>query len=90
MSSYQNMSQAALGQLSGLGAHLQMNPLEGVNIRNLSMKDLETMLLLLTQEYDRRTMDTPLQGPTRRQLQTDETLKNAWEQYEIIAKLKGK
>lgn len=65
------------------------NPLEGVDIKALSMNDLELMIQVLTKEYDRRHMDTPLPSPTRRQLQTNPALKEAYEAMQIILKLQG-
>lgn len=66
------------------------SPLQGLNLRDMPMHDLEQLILAVTQEHDRRTMDTPLPAPTRRQIQSDEALKNAYEALSIIMKLKGK
>jgi len=65
------------------------HPLEGVDIRAIPMDHLELMIEVLAKEYDRRTMDTPLPSPTRRQLQNNEALKNAYEAMHIVLKLQG-
>lgn len=52
-------------------------------------KELERMIEVFAKEYDRRTMDTPLQGPTRRQLKENESLGNAWNEMMVIWKLIG-
>ena len=95
---YINQMSAQQAALGGLGNYAQsigqmaqrQNPLIGVDITSIPMSEIEMMLTILTKEYDRRTMDTPLTGPTRRQLQADETLKRAWEEFEVLRKLKGK
>lgn len=88
MMAAQNMQNS----ISGLGQYSQprQNPLAGYDIRSTPLDELEQMIAFLAKEYDRRTMDTPLTGPTRRQLLEDVTLKEAWDQFEVLRKLKGK
>jgi hypothetical protein len=54
------------------------------------MKELEKMIICVTQEYERRTLDTPLPSPTRRQLNNNEALKLAWDEFNVVWKLTGK
>lgn len=94
-SDYEKMTamQNAYNQQSALGNFMkaaQRNPLDGYDIRNCPMDELELMIEVLAKEYDRRTMDTPLPSPTRRQLQNNEALKNAYEAMQIVLKLQGK
>lgn len=91
MANMQNsaLQNSALGSgLAGLNQY-RSNPLEGYDISSIPKLELEKMLSYLSQEYDRRTMDTPLPSPTRRQLQNNEALKNAYEAMQIVMKLQG-
>lgn len=77
----------------GLGAMFNQrvkNPLDGYDIKSIPMEDLSIMIEVLAKEYDRRTMHTPMPGPTRHELQSNEALKNAWDAYQVIKKLQGK
>lgn len=87
MMAQQAMTQQSLGGLSNQG--YRTNPLDGYDIKSIPLSELERMLGILATEYDRRTMHTPMQGPTKDQLNKSEALKNAWDEYQIIAKLQG-
>lgn len=66
------------------------HPLDGVDIKSIPMDELNLMLDVIAKEHDRRTRHTPLKGPTKAELESDEALRNAWEAYEIVRNLKGK
>jgi hypothetical protein len=76
----------------GLGAmfNQRVNPLDGCDIKSIPLEELSIMIEVLVKEYDRRTMHTPMQGPTRHELESNEALKNAWDAYQVIKKLQGK
>jgi hypothetical protein len=68
-----------------IGAH----PLEGYDLTKLSISQLESIIETAQRAYDHKTLDTPLVGPTRRHLNNNPALREAWEQFEIIRKLQG-
>jgi hypothetical protein len=68
-----------------------------LNIKNLDMETIKELMARTQEEYERRTMDTPMgSGPTRRMLNEDTVLKQCWEdylaaleQYQVVKKLQG-
>lgn len=76
--------------LSAMGDYQrQKYPLAGIDIRSIPMDELESLIEIFTKEYHRRTMHTPMQGPTRAELESNPALKEAWEAMMIIKKLQG-
>jgi hypothetical protein len=65
------------------------SPLDGVDLRQIADQELSLILARLQKEYDRRIYDVPLTGPTRRQLDSNPALKNAWEEFMTVWKLTG-
>lgn len=66
------------------------HPLEGYDITQMPMDALIKTIDYLNGEYERRTLDTPLQGPTMRYLNKHESVKTAWLEFQTIWKLVGK
>ena len=89
MASMQNMTMNPITQAQ-FEYHYPKNPLDGFDLRNCPMDTLELMIQVLTKEHDRRTMHTPMQGPTRAELENNPSLKEAWEAMMLIKKLQGK
>jgi len=79
---YRNLSNQNYGNQSGLGQHIE--------IERMSKEQIEYYLHMFTDEYDRRTLHTPLQGPTRQVLKDNPALDNAWNEMMTIWKLIGK
>lgn len=48
---------------------------------------LSTQIAVLTKELEKLTLDDPAQGPTNRELQKFESLRNAWNEYLVVRKL---
>ena len=82
------MHGASYGMYSGLRS-VQDNPLNGIDVSRIPTDELKAMMKYLQDDYERRTMDTPLPSPTLRQLKADETLARAYEELAVIMKLKG-
>lgn len=65
------------------------HPLANFDITALKTEEIEQLIKVLNKEYDRRTMHTPMTGPTRAELQNNPALKEAWEAYQIVKRLQG-
>jgi mRNA-degrading endonuclease YafQ of YafQ-DinJ toxin-antitoxin module len=61
-----------------------------INLNQLDNDQLAKLIENLKREYDRRTRHTPMQGPTVAELETNDALRAAWEQFQTIKKLQGK
>ena len=53
------------------------------------IKELQNQISRMTLELEKLQLDEPHQGPTNRELNKHEALKNAWDEYKSIRKLVG-
>ena len=80
-----------------MNAAYNHNPLSSINqsmagdyiSKESRIKELQNQIARMTLELEKLQLDDPHKGPTNRELNKHESLKNAWSEYLSIRKLVG-
>jgi len=84
------MSPGAIQQISQQqlrDMHMGINNQYVLPTKQEQIRQLQESIKSQTLQLERLTLDEPMIGPTQRQLNTHESLRTAWSEYQVIATL---